>query len=353
MTVRTYYVNASTGSDSNDGSSGSPWLTIAYAMSNAAWSGADGIVFVLSGTFTLTSVVSETNPNTYTNCSVVFCAATLGAARIIHNHTGQLVGDFAYRRILWKRMEIEFASTGAWAFGLRASFCKFIFSRSSNTTYSPGGGIDVRDSEFDCTGGTIGTHIYLTLTTGVHFQRCKFTGIKSISLPAANTNVYFEHCRFVKCGRGVFPAIDSVSTTGMTLTTSLSHLSFVECGSSASGAVFSMTGRQTLRDCVFQDNYESCASISSSSKITDLTRIYHYGTGSIGSPEAIGDTPVTGTLASKPYADPVNNDWTVSAELAAIVGSDGLTPGAVQSSGGGNPMLAFQHGFYIGRSGAL
>jgi hypothetical protein len=46
------------------------------------------------------------------------------------------------------------------------------------------------------------------------------------------------------------------------------------------------------------------------------------------------------SLIAAPFTDPANGDWTPSDELAAIVGTDGLTPGAIQATATGGGVAA-------------
>lgn len=59
-------------------------------------------------------------------------------------------------------------------------------------------------------------------------------------------------------------------------------------------------------------------------------------------------------LSTHPYPNWSTGDWTPSAELAAIVGSDGFTPGPINvasSGGGGNTFEALHRGMSMGREG--
>lgn len=67
----------------------------------------------------------------------------------------------------------------------------------------------------------------------------------------------------------------------------------------------------------------------------------------------VAETHDVTTLSSQPYADPDNGDWTLSAELAALVTTGGLTPGAIQAagSGGGTTSKALRLGNRLHQAG--
>ena len=79
----TYYVDAATGNDGNDGSSGNPWKTITHAVATVPGgaSGDPNIISVASGLYDVTSN-NETFPITFSNEYVSLIGAGAGTTTI-------------------------------------------------------------------------------------------------------------------------------------------------------------------------------------------------------------------------------------------------------------------------------
>ncbi len=341
MTILSYYVNSSTGSDSNDGSVGSPWATLPYAITNASWSTAQGIRFYLTGTFTLTGPLDATGSQAYQ--AVQF--AMIGPATINLNFTGTtgLFDFFMYRRALVVNCTIQCQSTCPVSYyqATSAEFhgCTLRSGTAMGTFWNFGG-----SKYANCTfvGEKPSQANYIQFYSGGVYQCCEFRNINYWY--STTTQSSFEHCKIYGSAKFSSGLVD-VSDGGSRTVFAMRHCSFA----GVNGTVIGNTSRWqvALDQCVFTD----CTEVSDG----DLRHasVYRYNTAT-GSYRTLSDG-ADALLTTSPYADPANSDWAISSELAEIVGSDGLTPGAVQAtgSGGGNPMAAFQHGFDIGRSGAL
>jgi hypothetical protein len=93
--------------------------------------------------------------------------------------------------------------------------------------------------------------------------------------------------------------------------------------------------RSVISNCVFA-RYASSNTLHPVSQFGGVVPYILDSYGYQASPNANISTSIIdfSELDHPPYADPSSEDWTVSAELAAIVGPDGLTPGAIQATGG-------------------
>lgn len=319
MTVNTYYVNSATGSDSNDGSVGSPWLTLPYAFANAAFATSTGIILRLSGTFTVTSPIDATLSTSYPLVNF----AVVGPATININHTSSvgLFGHWMYRQGAVIGCTIQCQSTGQISFsGDTAEWigCEFRSGVSMGLYWIFGAG---RFANCTFVGEkTAGT--FIQFSAGGRYDRCTFKNINY--LYTAATQNTFTHCKFATTAQfstGLFSVGDGANRN----TFAFRNCSFAGF---TSPLVESSNQRYQVAvdNCVFQ----------SVGKVSDvdlrIANVYRYGT-LAGSHSAFLQSDTV--LTQPPYADPMNGDWTLSAELAAIVGSDGFTPGAVQATGGG------------------
>ena len=321
MTILSYYVNSATGSNSNDGSIGSPWLTLPYAITNASWSTAQGIRFYLTGTFTLTGPLDATGSTSYPLVQL----ALIGPATINLNFTGTtgLFDDFMYRRSLVVNCTIQCQSTCPVSFAgaIAAEFhgCT-LRSGTAMGTYWDFGGSKYSNCVF--VGEKASQTNYIQFFSGGVYQCCEFKNINYWYL--TTTQTCFEHCKIYGPAKFSSGLIDINDITYRTVF-SMRHCSFA----GVNGTVIGNLSRWQveLDECVFAD----CTEVSDGD--LRLSSVYRYNTAT-GSYRTLYDGS-DALLTASPYADPANSDWTLSAELAAIVGEDGMTPGAVQSTGGG------------------
>lgn len=321
MTLLSYYVNSSTGSDSNDGSIGSPWLTLPYAIANASWSTAQGIRFYLTGTFTLTGPLDATGSTSYPLVQL----ALIGPATINLNFTGTtgLFDDFMYRRALVVNCTIQCQSTCPVAFAgaISAEFhgCTLRSGTAMGTYWNFGGS---KYSNCVFVGEKTSQTNYIRFYPGGVYQCCEFQNINYWY--SITTQSCFEHCKIYGLAKFSSGLIDILDTGSRTVF-SMRHCSFAGINASVIGNA--LRWQVALDQCVFSD----CTEVSDGD--LRLASVYRYNTAT-GSYRTLYDG-ADASLTTSPYADPANSDWTISAELAAIVGADGLTPGAVQSTGGG------------------
>ena len=325
MTVLTYYVNTSGNDTTGDGSSGNPWATIPKFMSSANWAGATGLICDITGDHTLVATLSSVNPEAYR-----IPWKLQGSGKIIINHTTStgLVGDWAYRR-LSVTCDIELASTvnlfpnGGECDGSTID-CK------NNTGYTVfQGDQTIRNATLREAG--VSGRFFLQAYSGVRFFNCEFRGCRYIYSSPSFTPPLFERCIFYNAT----PYFSALGTLGGTTYNAKSYLFknciFADTTGSGKTTIEGLSASVSIRDCVFVDSAGTALS-----GLFNEVSAYYYGM-SPGSPTTMGDNSIT-ALAEDPYPNRGSGDWTPSAELAAITGSDGLTPGAVQAAGGGSTL---------------
>lgn len=286
-----YYVNADTGNDSNDGlSAGSPLLTLA-ALAAKETSGVH--VTYLTGTLAASSLDTS-------NARWFFSGGDTGATVDI---TTQM---FAVNKSLYvfHNLTLNGYVNVAWA---RCNAC-VISGNNSLLAYADqylhgcevtGTAINIRGVYSDCV-----------------FRRKVAT--------ANNGPASFVRCRFIG---------DAADNTGIDQNHVLlmSYCSFINIDS-----VFLRSATNTgFSNCVFASYASTLTtqpSVYSGGPIGLLRGVYGY---QATANAILANWHEYGSLSTPPYVDPLNDDWTVSSELAAIVTPDGFTPGAVQAVSSG------------------
>lgn len=316
MTIKTYYVSSS-GSNGNDGlTAGTAWATIAYALSTMDYAGSTGVNLILSGALAITAniLISPT-----TNKPLVF---TGPATVTISGSSAVLVNEhFTFLNITFVNNN---SSTAMFNQSSASTFIACTFQKQSgNNSYLIHG---VQQCNFiGCTfdgwtgsaNGLVSTTNGLNLFDGCLFRRCN----EWFCLANGGQN------RFLRC-----KIVDSVGGWYSYGALLILHC-YAKIGSytgricDTSGA-----GQYTICNNVFESGgattlFQTGASVAKSED--NYTRSLAFG-----SPNIIGANGVS-TLLSNPYTDPAALEFTLSNELKAITGSDGLTPGPVQASGGG------------------
>jgi hypothetical protein len=316
MTIKTYYVSDS-GSNANNGLTvGTAWATIAYAVANMDYAGSTGVNIILSGSLSISA--NLTNAQSTAKPLVMTGPATI----TISGSSSVLFNGF------WTWLGCTFvnnnSSTAMFNGMANNTFVNCTFQKQSgNNSYLLGAPASCNfvGCSFD---GWTGSANGILLTTGANnlFDQCTFRRCSEwFALINGNQN-RFARCKAVDCLGGWYAA-------GTLLIehcyAKIGNYSGPICDTSGSGqyvicnSVFESGGATSL--------FKSTASIAKSSG--NYTRSL-----STGSANIVGSDGVT-SLASNPYADPSSLDFTLSAELAAITGDDGTTPGPVQASSGG------------------
>jgi len=162
----TYYVNAATGNDANNGSSGSPWLTLTYAISQVSSSVADQIN-VASGTY------SEDNITCSKSVTIVGAGST---STVFDGDSTNRFLNISANNIIIKNCKIkeyQNASAGGGAILVTGAFTGIEFenvefvNNTCPTINSGGGAID------------------LATSSSTTIKRCKFYGNRAVYNNAA------------------------------------------------------------------------------------------------------------------------------------------------------------------------
>lgn len=305
--MATYYIDSSTGSDSNDGSSGAPWLTIQHALDNAV--GAEQHTFILSGSFTISSaLVFTTYIATVTSAEMVnrypifdgqsTATLTLSVANAIAqicclrslnivNTLGYFSGGTINPASSRPCFIVNCIVTGVQSAWNRAvGICSHITNARMQSAY-------------DCTlVDTVGTLAASLMDNGT-YSRCKIINAVSTSTGPAVRYVQLEHCS-------------------------------VYCPNITTGRLFSSDsfGAWTaFRSCVFHFNSGNVITVSSGHYLPIFKDCKVFGAAFSASPILeIGSNDV---LSGAPFSDPGSEDFTPSSELIALAVSN-LVAGAVQ-----------------------
>lgn len=319
----TYYVNAASGSNSNSGASaGDAWATLQHAIDTADWSGNDVLTFQLSGTFTLTAELSQ-HGSWYRARQPVFDGD--GSAVIVCPDTARVCWDGG----CFKGLEFRRSATSTFPCFNGARYMTFEDCQFTSVAGASGNMLTQQTNTIflNC---DFGTGMY-TSGSCVEFHGCRFS---EATVGINGVRIDLTRCRFVDRAPGHTEAVFNFSANHSQC--SIRHSSFVD----TTGTVLSYPGfihfqNVTCDAChnVFV-GYDGTLSLLRSGSHLSGTGNYAFDVPNLGSvtlSELRLDTPIA--LTATPYADPANNDWTLSSELAAITGSDGLTPGAVQVAG--------------------
>lgn len=309
MGIVTRYVNSATGDDSNDGlSEGASKLTIQSAITAFGAGNADVAVIVLSGTFTPSSL------------SVPW---TLGLASLeLRGGTISLAGPvslFAATYNYIRLSGITFTNVGSNRISL-GTFCLVDgcdFSGGLPTNYAL-----ILSSNSQLT-MSVFRDCGWSIAAGCAVSHCEHYGIQIFS--GFNHGCTVSHCRFVN------HTINWNNAYGC----SIKHCSFIGASSANTQAYGNRLINSCVTDCVFVDAVNGFDPSGNQSTGVYARNYYYSVTNPVLNAASIVDYTAPTLLTAAPYADPENEDWTVSAELAELVSSTGLTPGAVQSSGGG------------------
>ena len=292
--MTTYYVNSDTGNDANDGlSSGASLLTLS-ALAGKVASGEH--TAVLSG-------------------SATFAASSLSIGTTLWTWTGSDVSIDVTTQLF-----------------------------STTVTYQIFSGIT-------WTGNT-GGYLNGSLCT---FHDCVFSGNRSFAL---YQYVFCYGCRFLASQLiAIYGAFVGCSFVGSLSTGNAQFCSFSHCTFYGTGHTASFDARVTVSHCSFfgyaevkgqPNNVRFFACVFDGSTYGTAGRLpygfYTYQYRSMGIVGCYGYVATTlqsrglidySVLTESPFVDAAAGDFSPNTELAAIVGSDGLTPGAVQATAGG------------------
>jgi hypothetical protein len=326
VAINDYYVNADTGSDSNGGlSAGDAWLTLPKFMGSATV-GSDGARALLTGDFTVSSSLDSSNFSGYTKPPIFEAFGTAS--------------------IEWRAVWFTTASQ-VFGFTLKGLTVK------THTTQSL---INLMclDCSFEPTSDIVSAYL-VEGSTASHYINCTFDGNAnqaSVNGMGGNT-AYIKDCLFrnisgVACYVATLSAIrcrfyniDSYAVQANSRGSAIEHCSFVECDGAS---VIYTQQHLVVTDCVF----DQCTKLFDG--IQDpwhLHRRNYEKTTTSASTATWQVEDTINALTDAPYTDPANDNWTLSAELSAIVSSDNLTPGAIQAAAGGGGLLR------VGMSGGI
>jgi len=317
MTIKTYYVSDS-GNNANDGlTAGTAWATIAYALSTMDYAGSTGVNLILSGALAITANIWTITPTT--DKPLVFT----GPATVTISGSSAVLGNqhFTFLNITFVNNN---ASTAMFTSPSRSVFigCTFqkqsgnnsyLFYNVANCTFIECMFDGYTGSAYGLLLSTFGENAFISCT----MRRCS----EWFVLSNGHHNRYLR-CKIVDCAGGWYAygsvMIDhcyaKIGSYSKHVINTSGYGQYVICNS-----VFESGGATTL--------FQAGTSVAKSEAV--YTRSL-----AAGSPNIVGANGIT-TLSRDPYADPSALDFALSSELAAITGSDGLTPGPVQASGGG------------------
>ena len=316
MTIKTYYVSSS-GSNGNDGlTAGTAWATIAYALSTMDYAGSTGVNFILSGSLAITANISVSpstaKPLVFSGPATVTIS---GSSAVLFNQ------HFTFLNITFVNNN---SSTAMFASPARSVFIGCTFQKQSgNNSYLFTGVLNCTFIECTFDGYTGSANGVLLSTLGENaFISCTMRRCSEWFVLSNGSQNRYIRCKIVDCAGGWYAygsvIIDhcyaKIGTYSNLVIETSGGGQYVICNS-----VFESGGATTL--------FQSGTSVAKSEAV--YTRSL-----AAGSPNIVGVNGIT-TLSSNPYADPSALDFTLSSELAAITGSDGLTPGPVQATGSG------------------
>jgi hypothetical protein len=334
MTVATYYVDADSGSDANDGSIGSPWLTLQYALTNATWT--NGVRLVISGTHAITTTLTSSSSVT----QPLFLVA--GTDCVISWETAMITGNSHWT---WDGVSIVHNNSGAaYPTGRQHQFVDCTLTRGALSSGHIIYGMQ-ETSWIRCVIDYGAIYGQFRIQADAYIKDCTFLG--DLLVVSVAGKVVIENTKF--SGNSSFASMVSVGGAGGSI--HLDHCTFVDCDDASAKLVASQGYGLHVTNCVFS-NIDNALTSGSYFGLWDGN--YQFDTSTIGSGAAFAsaDSISLIALSADPYPNRGTGDWTPSAELSAIVGSDGLTPGAIQATGGGGQTLAqLQRGIRLGNRG--
>lgn len=319
MAIYSYYVDSAAGSDATgDGSSGNPWATIDHCMSNRAASLLDDIFYIyLNGSWDYSASSITVGANNGTN----FCWIANPTAEIILD-AGSTRNLFASNVGYMNFKGIKFSDVW-WTQINCGSYCSFdnchFVGRSGTNAYTISGGfLSVNNCLFEGAGTGLG------LSSSSYIRGCRFiqkTGRTISTAILMQHHLTADRCRF----EGFDTPIIATNYYGATI----SHCNFKD----ATTAIMLTRGYQTS---IYGNVFEDCTTLFSvSNALGTIKKNASYGhTTIISDSSKVADYEAPTVLSGAPFADPANDDWTPSAELAALEYVN-QTYGAFAADGGG------------------
>ena len=304
MAVTAYYVDTTSGNDADGGGSGDPWQTIQHALNTVTLPAVIYLTGTDAGVTNITwRVAGTTTPITIIGGTIDYASRTAGkAANDLANYT------------FWNCNQINIGGGNFWA-NMKGRFIECdILART------PGGAITGTNALSD-------------------FVNCTLNC--SMSAPGNINGCTITSGAYVYCNVGKVytrnKLLDGSYLSVPYLASEISHNSF--SGDSASAFIRLWNNAQFNSLPIFNNVFESASARDVIGAGSGATSGWVLGRGNViagaANMYASGFTNVgtddTTTIATA-YEDA---NLTPSASLAAIVGSDGLTPGAIQVSGGG------------------
>jgi hypothetical protein len=317
MAIVTRYVNSTTGNDSNDGLSvGASKLTIQSAITAFGGGNTDVAVIRLTGTFTPSSL---SVPWSLGTASLELRGGTIN----LTGPVSMFASSYSYVRL----SGITLTNVGSNRITLSnyclIDGCDITGGGPTNYAIVLGGQSKIAECVFrDCG---------WSLAAGSAISHCEHYGVQVYS--NVNHGCSITHCRFVNHTLGWSNAYGAT----------IANCSFFGNSNSAKQLYGDRLINGCVTDCVFASSTNGLDPSTAQSSGVYCRNYYYAVTNPVLNSSSIVDYTAPTLLTSAPYADPANEDWTLSSELAAIISTNGLTPGAAQSSGGGTsrPSIPF------------
>lgn len=315
--MATYYVNSASGSDANDGSSGSPWLTIQYALDNAI--GAEQHTFALIGSFTISTALNFAAYHATVVLAQRFnrfpifngqgtATLTLSVANAIGHPTRLANLNVINTLTFFAGASIN--PSGGQAYldncivtGPQSAWTRVIAVNSdvTNARIAEAYNCILRD-----TVGNLATPVY----DSGRYTRCIITSIVAAGTGYASRYIRADHCSiFLPNLTSRFVSMDEYGREAI-ITNCVFHVG-------GGNILFASSG---YTPAVFKGNKIFGTTIQS-------TLIEDWGDNSV--------------LSEAPFSDPTNGDFSPSAELIGLA-VDNIVPGAVQPAGGQSRINPFK-----------
>lgn len=339
MTIFNHYVDSSAGNDANGGTSwGDAWQSLPYALATCSvgGAGADVVKLNLDGTFTLAGPL--TVPLITNGGQLAFVGKTYGVDGNGYRTCGTTINLAGFNYAATARSAVSHEGihiTGIKGGGYGGGpinvggqghfmFCKFTNGSESTSGYAFSS-INGIVTAFGC--DFISTGVTLFFPTGfggmlpLHLVECLCDNFRQ-----GYGSIIAQRCRFRNATVGSGAAFNHLV---------LNHCSFFNCFIDPEDNFTTQ-----VLNCVFHRTGDAIDNWARG-VMAAWKNAYYVATEDSGLANDIVYYEPPTILTTPPFTDPANNDWTPSSELSSIVGTDGLTLGAVQvaSSGGSRPSL--------------
>lgn len=318
MTIRQYWVNTATGNDANDGTQASPKATLQSAISKAGADGhtySDSVVFHLNG--------SDAKP---VGGYVVPWLTNMG-----HVTKFLILGDDGARIVFTDR---NWFSTSQDGWCIKNIIIERNFSVSDNNT-----GNNLTSKIFiDCAFTIVDEFAHIDAISATLVRCSAPNGLRAYwsNTSVVDSNFWGVGYRFIYGPRTSFTRSKVSLSQGSSVRL---ELQADHCAIKVSGA------GQLFGASVVNSVIVGTGSITPGNKPFTVEGSVCYG---FTSALTGLDGTVAPVLASAPYTDPDNDDFSISTELAGLAGTDGTTPGPVQAISGGPSRPRLTSPFLIG-----